>query len=117
MGKINKNDMTELFNGLTAPNSKVSELVEQPISEKEQVEKKTPEMTAKKISLKDKEKICANISLEKMRKIRALSKNEGLTITDTLEACLDLAIKTYEEKYGVIRVKAEKKGDASKIFG
>lgn len=117
MGKIVKGDMDELFNGLVTPVSIPSEVIEQPVADKKSVEKKAPEMTAKKIRLKDKEKICANISIEKMEKIRALSKSEGLTITDTIEACLDLAIKTYEEKNGVIRVKAEKKGDASKIFG
>lgn len=113
MGKINKNDMDELFSGLTAPVSTPSEVVE----EAPAVEKKTIGLTAKKISLKDKKKICANISIEKLDKIRAMSTREGLSLTDTIEACLELAIKTYEEKNGVIRIKSEKKGDASKIFG
>lgn len=115
MGKINKNDMDELFSGLTSPMTSPSEEIEEAPAADNNIEKKT--FTAKKYSLMEKEKICANISIEKMGKVRAISKNEGLTLTDTLEACLELAIRTYEEKNGVIRIKSEKKGDASKIFG
>lgn len=100
-----KKDMMGPSEGLTAPVSAPAEV------------KKTTGLSAKKYSLKEKEKICANISIEKMEKIRAISKYEGLTLTDTIEACLELAIKTYEGKNGVIRIMSEKKGDASKIFG
>lgn len=113
MGKINKEDMNELFDAFTSPVSTPAETTEEaPATEKKVISK-----PSKKISLKDKEKFCANISTEKMDKIRAMSRNEGLTLTDTVEACLELAIKTYEEKNGVIKTKAAKKGDASKIFG
>lgn len=105
MSKINKDDMSALFSGLTTPNQ--SNQSEETVVEVKAISKK---------SVSIKEKVCANISSVKMDKVRAIAGKEGLSITSILEVALDMAIKSYEDKNGVVRARSSKRGDASKIF-
>ena len=63
------------------------------------------------------EHVCTLIETEQMSKVRTISEREGLNLKDIFASALNMAIHTYEEKNGVIKVKPVRKGSANEVFG
>jgi NRPS condensation-like uncharacterized protein len=63
------------------------------------------------------EHVCTLIETEQMSKVRTISEREGITLKDIFASALNMAIHTYEEKNGVIKVKPARKGSANEVFG
>ena len=63
------------------------------------------------------EHVCTLIAVEQMAKVRTIAEREGITIKDIIAIGLKMAIGSYEQKYGEIKVRKAKRGNASEVFG
>ena len=93
----------------------MSDLVENLTSEPEVV-------TGRKVRVGSKEKkqmehVCTLIETGQMAKVRAIADREGIALKDIFAVGLNMAIASYEQKNGEIRVKKAKRGNASEVFG
>ena len=93
----------------------MSDLVENLTSEPEVA-------TVRKVRVGSKEKkqmehVCTLIETGQMAKVRAIADREGIALKDIFAVGLNMAIASYEQKNGEIRVKKAKKGNASEVFG
>ena len=93
----------------------MSDLVENLTSEPEVV-------TGHKVRVGSKEKkqmehVCTLIETGQMAKVRAIADREGIALKDIFAVGLNMAIASYEQKNGEIRVKKAKRGNASEVFG
>ncbi len=104
-----KGAMDELFKGLINPST--------PSAQKENEESASVSSKQKKYK-EENERVCTIINVELMNKARYIAGKEGLAIRDVFEFGLKFAIKDYESRNGVIRVRKTKpkKGDANKVF-
>ena len=89
----------------------MSDLVENLTSEPEVV-------TGRKVRVGSKEKkqmehVCTLIETGQMAKVRAIADREGIALKDIFAVGLNMAIASYEQKNGEIRVKKAKRGNAS----
>ena len=93
----------------------MSDLVENLTSESEVA-------TGRKVRVGSKEKkqmehVCTLIETGQMAKVRAIADREGIALKDIFAVGLNMAIASYEQKNGEIRVKKAKRGNASEVFG
>lgn len=93
----------------------MSDLVENLTSEPEVA-------TGRKVRVGSKEKkqmehVCTLIETGQMAKVRAIADREGIALKDIFAVGLNMAIASYEQKNGEIRVKKAKRGNASEVFG
>ncbi len=93
-------DMSSLVSGLTG------ELEERNEPAVQSVKRKKPM-----------EHVCTLISVEQMAKVRTIAEHEGIALKDIFAVGLGMAISSYEEKNGEIRVKKAKRGNADEVFG
>lgn len=113
MGKLAKDSMDELFEGLMGGSSEA-------VSEQEQEEHVTPPHPMPSVEEKKarrgrpalqvkKETACVQIDVELLEKVRAIAEKEGLSLTDLHNAGLRMLVRDYESRYGVVRVRQHKK--------
>ena len=93
----------------------MSDLVENLTSEPE-VETGRRVKTGSKVK-KQMEHVCTLIETGLMAKVRAIADREGIALKDIFAVGLNMAIASYEQKNGEIRVKKAKRGNASEVFG
>ena len=91
-------DMSQLVSGLTG----------------EQEEKNGTQTVKRK---KPMEHVCTLVSVEQMAKVRTIAEREGIALKDIFSVGLNMAIGSYEQKYGEIKVRKAKRGNASEVFG
>ncbi len=63
------------------------------------------------------EHVCTLVSVEQMAKVRTIAEREGIALKDIFAVGLNMAIGSYEQKYGEIKVRKAKRGNASEVFG
>ena len=99
-------DMSDLVNELTTTNevNNDTEKDEQQVKSNKKVKKVT-------------EPICTLVDKEQIAKIRTIAERERVSLKDLFAVALDMVVSSYEEKYGVIRIKQPKKGNVKEIFG
>ena len=81
-------DMSQLVSGLTGEQEEKNENRTQTVKRK-----------------KPMEHVCTLVSVEQMAKVRTIAER------------LNMAIGSYEQKYGEIKVRKAKRGNASEVFG
>ena len=52
-----------------------------------------------------------------MAKVRTIAEREGIALKDIFAVGLNMVIGSYEQKYGEIKVRKAKRGNASEVFG
>ena len=94
--------MSQLVNGLTGEQESES-----------QTERRAQAVKRKKPM----EHVCTLVSVEQMAKVRTIAEREGIALKDIFAVGLNMAIGSYEQKYGEIKVRKAKRGNASEVFG
>ena len=94
--------MSQLVNGLTGKQESES-----------QTERRAQAVKRKKPM----EHVCTLVSVEQMAKVRTIAEREGIALKDIFAVGLNMAIGSYEQKYGEIKVRKAKRGNASEVFG
>ena len=95
-------DMSQLVNGLTGEQESET-----------QTERRAQAVKRKKPM----EHVCTLVSVEQMAKVRTIAEREGIALKDIFAVGLSMAISSYEQKYGEIKVRKAKRGNASEVFG
>ena len=93
-------DMSQLVSGLTGEQEEKNENRTQTVKRK-----------------KPMEHVCTLVSVEQMAKVRTIAEREGIALKDIFAVGLNMAISSYEQKYGEIKVRKTKRGNASEVFG
>ena len=93
-------DMSQLVSGLTGDQEEKNENRTQTVKRK-----------------KPMEHVCTLVSVEQMAKVRTIAEREGIALKDIFAVGLNMAISSYEQKYGEIKVRKTKRGNASEVFG
>lgn len=93
-------DMSSLVSGLTGESEEQSETRTQTTKRK-----------------KPMEHVCTLIAVEQMAKVRTIAEREGIAIKDIIAIGLRMAIGNYEAKNGEIKIRKQKRGNASDVFG
>lgn len=93
-------DMSQLVSGLTGEQEEKNENRTQTVKRK-----------------KPMEHVCTLVSVEQMAKVRTIAEREGITIKDIIAIGLKMAIGNYEQKNGEIKIRKQKRGNASDVFG
>lgn len=63
-----------------------------------------------------KKHFCATADTEKIDKIRAIAKTEGININAIVDLALTIVIDKYEELHGTVNIKKSKKGNIKNVF-
>ena len=81
-------DMSQLVSGLTGEQEEKNENRTQTVKRK-----------------KPMEHVCTLVSVEQMAKVRTIAEREGIALKDIFAVGLNMAIGSYEQKYGEIKVR------------
>ena len=103
MMKMNKKefDMSSLVSGLTGESEELTETRVQSATKRK----------------KPMEHVCTLIAVEQMAKVRTIAEREGIALKDIFAVGLKMAIGNYEQKNGEIKIRKQKRGNASDVFG
>jgi len=86
-------DMSQLVSGLTGEQEEKNENRTQTVKRK-----------------KPMEHVCTLVSV-------TIAEREGIALKDIFAVGLNMAISSYEQKYGEIKVRKTKRGNANEVFG